>query len=773
MKLHYGIALLLSCPAIMAHAQNFTLPSEWYFTDNDRQLHIGGQPVTGFYELNTIRQIELQFSQPDWWDQMTANEPTNTRIPATLIVDGVQYDSVGVRFKGSTSEEIETTQKRSFNISVDHYIDDQNVMGYNTIILDNCSNDPSFMREVVFSEMIRDHVPTSKANFSHLQINGESWGLYPSIQDLNSSFMREWFFTNNGSMWRAERPDGQEIGDWGDGTAALNWLGPDSITYQEFYDLERTEQFQPWAPFVKMIDKLNNTPLASLEDTLNKYMDVDRTLWFLAAENAFSDRSSYIRKGKDDYFVYYEPESGRMNTIEFDGRTSMRPANVMWSPFMNADDTNYPLLNRLLSVPSLRQRYLAHMRTFITEKFQSAAFNAFVDGLANMIDAEVQADSKKLYTYTEFLNEVIAIKEFVNAKRLALNSNFEIGQTGPQISNVEHLVNGMPWAQPLASEQVNVRATVTSASGILAVDLYYSPGIVGRFLKTTMFDDGAHNDGSSGDGVYGATIPAQGPLSQVRYYIAATANNAAQSVTYLPAGAEHKVYTYLVQIPAMTEPPVRINEIMALNLTSNTDQFNEHDDWIELFNTTAQPYDLSGLYLSDNGSNLTKWQFPLGSVIQPLSYMILWADDQAFQGDDHVGFGLGADGESLWLSDQSGVLMDHVIFGPQTADVAYARRPNGVGPFEYQEATFGINNDLVSVPELDAASPIRFFPNPASQSLTITSETPIDITIHNALMQVVYTGRINARSTIDAASWPAGSYYLRAGNTVQKVMVIR
>ncbi len=770
MKFHY--ALLVPVLLQFGPAVGQVFPPEWHFSSDGHQLNIGGQPVEGFYDLSVIRNIELQFSQPNYWDLMTVNQATNTRIPATLIVDGVQFDSVGVRFKGSTSEEIETTQKRSFNIDLNFYIPGQNVMGYSSIILDNASNDPSFLREVVFSELIRDHVPTSKANFAHLSINGESWGLYPNIQDLNSPFLREWFFSNNGSIWRAERPDGQEIGAWGDGTAALNWLGPDTTAYQTYYDLERTEQVQPWDALVKVIDKLNNTPLATLEDSLNKYMDVDRALWFLAAENAFSDRSSYTRKGKDDYFIYYEPESGRTSMIEFDGRATMRANMVNWTPFYNADDSNYPLLHRSLSISSLRQRYLAHLRTLIDEKMQSPAFNALVDDLVALIDAEVQADPRKLYTYAEFLVEVQELKDFITTRRNTLNANFEVAMQGPSISQVDHRVNDVAWVDPLANETVDVRATVSSSNGISDVALYYSPGLFAPFQRLAMHDDGMHNDGAAGDGIFGATIPALPPLTQVRYYIAAAAQNASATVSYEPAGAEHKVYTYLVQHPSAVDPPVRINEVMAWNTWVVHDAFFEYDDWIELYNVTDQTVDLSGHYLSDNGQQLQKWQFPLGSVIPPFGFKIIWADNQPEQGEDHADFALNNNGESVWLSNAQGVILDHVIFGPQIVNIAYARRPNGTGPFEYQEATFGIDNDMVSVPELDAADLLRMFPNPANTQLTMISEEPLDIVVHDALMRQVFSGRIHGRMDLDISDWSAGTYHLRHQGGVRKLVVI-
>jgi hypothetical protein len=110
-----------------------------------------------------------------------------------------------------------------------------------------------------------------------------------------------------GIWWRADRPTTGGGpgggGGWGDGTAALNFLTSDTADYQQYYTLKESTRTQPWDYLVTVCDKLENTPLAALEDTLLNYMDLDRTLWYLASEIAWTDDDSYVYKGKMDYYV--------------------------------------------------------------------------------------------------------------------------------------------------------------------------------------------------------------------------------------------------------------------------------------------------------------------------------------------------------------------------------------------------------------------------------------------------------------------------------------
>lgn len=755
------------------------LPSEMYLDPATHTLKTGGRSSTGLYQKETIRTLDLQFAQPNYWTLMTQNYNSQTDLQATLTVDGVIYDSVGVRFKGQTSYSMlpQNAQKRSFNITVDHAIDEQHLMGYQTLNLNNAFQDASFLREVVYLDLIRDHVPAAKANFVHLNINGESWGIYPNIQQLNNEFVKEWFFSNNGTLWRADRPTGTGGGPggggWGDGTAALNDLGSDTTTYKQHYTLKRTEQATPWSDLVRVCQKLGQTPLAALEDSLNNHLDVDRTLWFLASEIAFGDDDSYVYKGKMDYYLYFDAETERMVPLEFDGNSVMKTNSATWNAFYNANNANYPLLNRMLSVPSLRQRYLAHLRTLINEKMQSVEFNALIAGYRTLIDAEVQADPKKLYTYNAFNSELTVLQNFITNRRNNLLANTEVAQAAPTITAVSHRVGSAEWADPLPSQSVNVTATISTPGTTARVDLFYSFGPFGKFSTLEMFDDGAHADGSAGDGIYGAAIPQAPSMTRVRYYVKATANNAAQSVSFSPVGAEHDVYTYLVQMAFATDPVVHINELMAQNTSGAQDENGQYEDWIELYNLGTEPFDLSGGWLSDNPSNVYKWQFPSGTIIDAGDYLVIWADEDASQGLLHASFKLSAAGEDLWLSAPNGLVLDRVIFGQQQANVAYARIPNGTGPFVTQAPTFGFNNETTTSLAEQTLPTFSMFPNPAMEQVTFSLEQPEVVSIRDAVQRLVWSGRVTDRMTMDISGWAAGTYFVQGATGVTKLAVVR
>jgi hypothetical protein len=124
---------------------------------------------------------------------------------------------------------------------------------------------------------------------------------------------------------------------------------------------------------------------------------------------------------------------------------------------------------------------------------------------------------------------------------------------------------------------------------------------------------------------------------------------------------------------------VVINEFMTSNNSYSevpiADEYNETDDWIELFNFSDQPVSLMGLFISDDSTMLRKSSLP-DTIIQPHSFFLIWADGQPEQGKHHVDFKLSAEeGDEIILSNSSGRIIDRIQFFAYSGNPV-ARLPN-------------------------------------------------------------------------------------------------
>lgn len=158
----------------------------------------------------------MSFNQVNYRNILKANYNIDKiDLPATVYIDGVKYDSVGVRFKGQTSySQVQNSDKKSFNLTLDYAIDNQDIEGYKTFNLNKAFQNASFMHEIMGKQLIRNHIPAARSNYSLLYLNDQYWGLYANVQQLNKKFYKQWFLTNNGTSWRADSEASQPWYSW-------------------------------------------------------------------------------------------------------------------------------------------------------------------------------------------------------------------------------------------------------------------------------------------------------------------------------------------------------------------------------------------------------------------------------------------------------------------------------------------------------------------------------------------------------------------------------
>lgn len=160
--------------AVGVDADDADLPRRIQYSDDGLRLVTGAGTRKAYYNISTVKRIDLTFSQSDWWSQMVANYSSETEIPAAMSYNGTALTyNVGVRFKGNTSYTQNNTQKKSFNIALDYENGDQAINGYESLNLNCAFEDDTFMREVLYETVNQYYMPAAANNYVELYINGE------------------------------------------------------------------------------------------------------------------------------------------------------------------------------------------------------------------------------------------------------------------------------------------------------------------------------------------------------------------------------------------------------------------------------------------------------------------------------------------------------------------------------------------------------------------------------------------------------------------------
>ncbi|PIE76511.1 hypothetical protein CSA17_01760, partial [bacterium DOLJORAL78_65_58] len=204
---------------------------------------------------------------------------------------------------------------------------------------------------------------------------------------------------------------------------------------------------------------------------------------------------------------------------------------------------------------------------------------------------------------------------------------------------------------------------------------------------------------------------------------------------YAPAahGAAHRVFPeYLTaSTPGATNTTAGYFSAVCINEFHTTSAGGGVDDWVELHNRGTMAVDLSGAFLSDQRSELTKFRIPDGTVLAAGGYLVY--------DETTLGFGWSSAGDDVivFAAADSVTGLDFYDFGPQTPDVSEGRLEGGqdIWAFFPEPTPGAANGGLSAVEERvlpgPVLGPVRAHPNPFNPStrLRFTLNAPAEVTI--------------------------------------------
>jgi hypothetical protein len=536
-----------------------------------------------------VHTINLRFPQARYWDSLTTyyNQGNEQYLAAQAIINGLVFDSIGVRFKGNSSYS-HPNNKKSFRLGLDEYRSDTRWDGLKSIHLNNCWGDPTFMREKIHSDFCRDAgIAAPRSNYTRLLINDTLWGFYTLFEHVDKRFLNSHYADDGGDLFKAVDAfgGGQRVSDF-------RWYGSADTAYFTRYEMKTEGSLTAWSNLITLLDTINNNP--NTATALPTKVNMSALYKATAADNLFANLDAYINSGRNFYF-YFHPITGKMEWIPWDlglsfgSYTGGVPSLETMSVTYVSSATNRPLVGKIMNTTTLRNEYLRSLCFLRSGYFSSVRLFPHIDSIANVIRPYVTEDPRKMYTVTQF--------------------------------------------------ETNINVDINAAGG-----------------------GGTRKPG-------------------LKSFITARQASVQSQLASLGVTCEQTV----------NAGDVVINEFMAQN-DSIPDPAGEFDDWIEFYNNTANPINLGGMYLSDDPTFPTKWQFPANTVIAAGSYLIVWADDDSAQAGLHASFQLSANGEHIRLSNTNASVLDSVTFGGQVANRSMARIPNGTGSFVQARATFNANN---------------------------------------------------------------------------------
>lgn len=172
--------------------------------------------ITTIFNDDSVIEINIEMDE-DSWQEMLDNAASEEYTAANITVNGTTYNNVAIRPKGNSSLSQlvtdDSTERYSFKIKFDKYVDGQTLDGLSKLVLNNNMSDTTSMKEYLSYKLLDSlGIPTPACSYAHITVNGEEWGLYLAVEPIEEEFIERNYGSIDGNLYKPES-DNVAMGD--------------------------------------------------------------------------------------------------------------------------------------------------------------------------------------------------------------------------------------------------------------------------------------------------------------------------------------------------------------------------------------------------------------------------------------------------------------------------------------------------------------------------------------------------------------------------------
>lgn len=358
------------------------------------------------FDETEIHTYELTLD-PAVWAALQANARDEQYAEADLSAAGQSIARVGLRFKGSlgtltsciADDGTLTCGKLSMKLKLDEYVPEQRFFGLKRLVFNSMAFDDSLLHERLAYRVYREMgVIAPRSVHARLIINGEDWGVFSLVEDVDGRFTKSRFADGDGNLYKEAWPSN---------------FDPDILADA----LETNEEVADHTALVAFQAELLAATPEELPFVVADYLDLDNTFAYLAVDDAIHNwdgiAAFYCVEGycENHNFYWYQDElESRFALIPWDLDNTFEtssPLDDIPGLLELPDDCSvrYPAFDKTLMAPACdpllgglaridRERYRAQVDRLLEGPFAAGEIEGWIDAWHAQLAPHVATDTR-------------------------------------------------------------------------------------------------------------------------------------------------------------------------------------------------------------------------------------------------------------------------------------------------------------------------------------------------------------------------------------------
>ena len=347
------------------------------------------------------------------WQNILANPLDEEYHETSITFNGTTLDSVAIRTKGGSSLSSvarSTSDRYSFKLDINEYVDGQKFFGLKKFTLQNSFNDPTYMREVIAYDLLNEMgVATPEHAYVNVYVNNELFGFYLMVEAIDGEFLEKHFANSNGDLYK---PDGTG--------SDLQWINSDIGRYNDI-NLKTNKETTDSGAFINFVEQMDNGS--------TDVIDIDSLLKYMSVSVALSNLDSYHGTLAHNYYIY--EQDGVFSFLPWDfneafGTFAMNCNSVDMRELYIDEPTSGALADRPMVANVFADEnnldiYHEYLWQLIEGPLTSDTFDTRITEISNLIRDHVANDPSAFYGEAAFeqnldstVSNFFGLTEFIN-----------------------------------------------------------------------------------------------------------------------------------------------------------------------------------------------------------------------------------------------------------------------------------------------------------------------------------------------------------------------